>query len=1828
MNLFVESLASYLKQEWDKALNLNNGPKEALFILQSLSPENTFSLFNELEEHRKRWMQRQPLQCHFRVAAGLWRDWQLSTPSDALDRSMARLGGIEPNGERRWIDEADRLTYYRNLRADGDNAIVVVLLGFNHATDQGGQADFHRVDELRLWQQTMGRSFEGWVRRLCERYAPEAGDAEIERFDAAIQQLFQIHSLQLDKLAEYLEIVSNGGKDINSLSELMERFYWHLPFWGIPPLRITEYEKKAAIFLKEADAFICHQRFKSPTEQKKAWKKLTCAFTQGLLERPEESDSDATPIFTSLENYQSSLRDFIFDADAIARRKLLKADLLPVLKILKVKDDKPSTTPKTLRLSGLSIDVMLQAVWLTLQEFKYKQLGARSLSEVLASIKVVVIRFNHDLSADVDAGQDGDDLAQELLNGCLGGLSDIFDDIDWRLPIDEDQALQPQEYWEKKIPLIFDSSKVSFGTSRSRPHVKLRIELEYAPGEEPEEDDEDDSSDQEIETTNKCAFRKAVVWTFEPTQPERVRFQYAQSVLSKWPQETSGHWVLPAFRLPVIEMTALYFAADEDEANRLVSQALSEMHLVNLLSGFNSQSVDGKVRDSVRQLVFSYRAWLETYVKKGYYAANTAYFPGLAKAYRNLSETLLDNTLLGSAEVLRRFYKAFLLVDDKMHPNADYLSSAVAWGLTPAVMELTEGSVCFLRDSFPEILCELALGHNGQTAFDALLRLTKIHRPLAGLVVEMDGHKTLSAEIKSHGLLHCLGKPSDVEKSLAVQTLLREEEIDDDDDIADLLISNEEASVVKQVLKDYVRFYPFANDGLRILALHVDELAAVLSGVGQFLQGYLKECSEEWPAFHCTVTVYSTSSSPMVTENRLAAWRDQSLESSRERGRPLRLSIAHRYAPNRESMIELLRQEALLYDVAFLFQFLEGGLVGEIKTALPFQFDYNPLNISRFPICEYPRPIQKEDVYRRQSQLSNRRLSIQTRHADLSARLLQPQNTDGDHLIFGRIDYHPWQPVVEALHQKSQWVACIDPFVDKYMLCGNESQTRRKIVGFASGLGDYGELNLSVSTEQDTLSRLTELVQGQLDDLLPLQTPGQLEAMAAQVVGEAEAIIGLSSLHAVVGEGEKIREVVGFAAIQRALAKPSAAMNQLLPIDAILHWFADSEVTRRPDLLSVSLSLREDDLPLVEAVVIECKFGQQNPVHLEKASEQVRAGLSHLTQLFAPNRADIGRMKFDRRYWWAQLQRAITSRCLINLSDSDRDKLDRALEYLAEGYFEIAWHAAIFTFWTDEPGPEAVLQALPLQADTLTRPFKAPEGFSIWHLALGYQGLAKLFATQSPASLFSLEDRPSIRVSAEISIPVNETGSGKGQTSAHDIQTHDDEASVLNPPSNLEISKNNDSIELESQNEYVDTSTSDDTVPFGTEPSHHEQMATADTNASSPTQPTAYPVAGGYQSEFVTQMIAPVPERLLIGTRNNGDLVYWHYGHPQLNNRHLLIFGASGSGKTYGIQCLLAEMAVKSLHSLIIDYTDGFLPQQTESRFREITQPENHLVITNKLPLNPFRRQRRLIDPSMPIIEETPYQVACRVASIFSSIFDTMGDQQFASLTRALEAGIENTGFTLDALPDRLRAEGSYGESLANKLEPLIKSKPFREEADSAWNKMLTAPDRWVQVMQLSGLSREIQKLVTEFALWDLYDYACSNGSQYLPIPIVLDEIQNLDHRSDSPIDKMLREGRKFGLSLILATQTTSQFNQEQRDRLFQAGHKLFFKPADTEIARFAELLSQKGNVSKNEWGQRLASLQKGQCWSLGPVLSSNGNLSEKAQLVSITSLEDRNYGA
>lgn len=366
--------------------------------------------------------------------------------------------------------------------------------------------------------------------------------------------------------------------------------------------------------------------------------------------------------------------------------------------------------------------------------------------------------------------------------------------------------------------------------------------------------------------------------------------------------------------------------------------------------------------------------------------------------------------------------------------------------------------------------------------------------------------------------------------------------------------------------------------------------------------------------------------------------------------------------------------------------------------------------------------------------------------------------------------------------------------------------------------------------------------------------------------------------------------------------------------------------------------------------------------------------------------------------------------------------------------------------------------------------------------------------------------------------------------------------------------------------------------------------------------------------------------RVLIGQAiDNQKQVYWEYGNKDLANRHLIVFGRSGQGKTYCIQGLLMEMAKAHCNSLVIDYTNGFLPNHLEDEFNEFVNPQSHFLAQKPLGLSPFRKQKQ--DFGGVILEEQNHIVAGRIASVFNQVYSSIGEQQLATLMNVLEDGVRrhSSKYDFECMLDDLRDEGKVGEALANKLSPMVKSKLFDSNSEQNWQSIFGDENSKTNIIQLASLSRDIMQLATEFTLWDLYAYACSYGNKSNPLPIVLDEVQNLDHRLESPLGKMLTEGRKYGLSLILATQTLSMLSKDEQDRLFQASHKLFFAPAETEIQSYAKLLEQAvPGTNRKAWLDELAKLKKGECISVGLHMNEYGTVEQGARVVKVSSLGDR----
>lgn len=368
--------------------------------------------------------------------------------------------------------------------------------------------------------------------------------------------------------------------------------------------------------------------------------------------------------------------------------------------------------------------------------------------------------------------------------------------------------------------------------------------------------------------------------------------------------------------------------------------------------------------------------------------------------------------------------------------------------------------------------------------------------------------------------------------------------------------------------------------------------------------------------------------------------------------------------------------------------------------------------------------------------------------------------------------------------------------------------------------------------------------------------------------------------------------------------------------------------------------------------------------------------------------------------------------------------------------------------------------------------------------------------------------------------------------------------------------------------------------------------------------------------------------RIRIGRAENSNRdIYWEYGNKGLANRHLLISGKSGQGKTYFMQCLLLEKSKLGIPSIIIDYTEGFLPNQLEPEFVQFlgNKLKHKIVYNEKLPINPFQKNIRDIGGIQ--LPESNTDVAERIKSVFAAVYKSLGIQQQNAIYESVLKGLEQYGEQMDLIKLKEILEedsSSYSKTALSQIRPLIDRNPFSNEISINWADILKSNGE-IYIIQLTGFPRDVQLMITEFILWDLWNYSVRYGNKNNPMPVIMDEAQNLDHTEKSPSARILTEGRKFGWSAWYATQfLKSQLDTDELARLQNASQKVYFSPPEQELSNIAASLT-KDPHEKKHWENKLAALKKGQCIVHGPIKKENGELSNPTVcVVDIIPLSER----
>lgn len=364
--------------------------------------------------------------------------------------------------------------------------------------------------------------------------------------------------------------------------------------------------------------------------------------------------------------------------------------------------------------------------------------------------------------------------------------------------------------------------------------------------------------------------------------------------------------------------------------------------------------------------------------------------------------------------------------------------------------------------------------------------------------------------------------------------------------------------------------------------------------------------------------------------------------------------------------------------------------------------------------------------------------------------------------------------------------------------------------------------------------------------------------------------------------------------------------------------------------------------------------------------------------------------------------------------------------------------------------------------------------------------------------------------------------------------------------------------------------------------------------------------------------------RVLLGTEENtsNHKIYWEYGNKNLPNRHLLIQGKSGQGKTYFIQRILNEVSHSGIPTIIIDYTDGFKKSQLEKDFKRSLGDKLKMIflIKDKFDLNPFKKHNIELDEGIFMLEDNQ-SVAGRFKSVINSVYQ-LGIQQSNCVYEAALRGLNKSEDEMDLSIFREELEKDQSNpaiSTLNKLRELLDKNPF-VSSDFDWSDILDNDEGTVLVIQLTGLSKDVQKTITEFILWDLWNYKASTGSEDKPFNVILDEAQNLDFSEGQPCSKILTEGRKFGWSGWFATQSLKGMSSEEISKFDNAAMKIYFHPTDNSISEDARNISKS---NKKIWESKLSKLNKGDCVVNGSLMSSNNRLLTQAKIIHVDSIND-----
>lgn len=1812
MNYVSKEIKNYIIAKVESQIKAINLGQKMIFMIQSLPEQLMLAVADSICSEL---MSKSDFTIVLKIAKVLTDQWS----EDSFNK--AKSSG--------WTTELTNLACYRNVDAVLDKYNIIILCGSDAVMDSASLADFNECSLKLVWEVGMEGSFRGWLYHKLNRCGIDIHSAsELNSFDSLLVPIMNNGRADLISVSNWLDALDLAYCDstMAALGLMLDSFRC----FGLPNFSSYAYTKKTKKFspyVYKAIDFFAYTMFIDDNQRKKAVKAIdgiaeainTGDDTWGILE--EEAIRGE---YKSGKDLLFGLKNYIQTNDTADKQRLYNSDFVFILdKILKYKKKTEKEKNSVNKIEGSPVEAVLSAVWDCLYDL-YRAKNITNCSDI-AKIAITSEIYKHDMEWDDsegDSSADVADLAREYLHKLIGGL-DAF--INSHLSICGENEL------EVEVISHLDNGAVSCRYSRTAiSELVFTVFIYPQDGDKP--------------------FARRYAWKLPTNQSYRLAVDLLNKACDSMDMpDKSFH--LPMYSIPYYD--ELLKTSSDEELRKVFLHSLRDSRedkefMINLLSGAWINHND-TLLPQYKELAGKYHLFIQAAKEHGLFSAlfDHTKWDVLRKVFEDILDRISTDELVLKSPMAGMILRAFLIIRGRKPGDGDawfgekYEQSGIISVLHPSLLEMVQSQAVYQVSCFNYAI-KLEMERDRRTdafkkhVWQSYLDLSKIRTPLTCLMVDED--LKLDTNVVGYDLIHKIGSPRLGDDLQSTRLMLGiSDDTDDDQSIitdSDMFMETRESKLLNNLLLDYFRLHPHARDGLNIAVYRNQDIQPIIAALHSYLMklsnpketNYYAIKIDQNKSYTVSVSIFTDSADDSNISKWIELWKERweaaETESKFQVYRNCNFSIAHRLI-NQSDPNSFLRMinDNFSTDIAVLYDFIGAGSgSNKFETVDPFDIRTHSL---KYPILEKAVATidSPGDKFKRFRIISNRQFNLSSKLAS-SMHALKSEHTQSGTVVMGTGDLKPWMNIIDAIHTKTEWVICIDPSVDDRLIrdSSKSAELQREIIGFGSGVGVSGEENFTISTEQFSLSDVEIRLRSSIKSLISDSTwsDADYRAIAKGTINVAKELSGLSLVRATGAADQYIRDFMAYALARKILKTDETLLcDNLVSLDAYRHWFDFAESGMRPDLLWLKAKVNAEKRIELSLHLIECKMGNKSEDLLLKAKKQINNGLRVLVPAFKPNfqePTELDDDKPDRRYWWMQLHRLIAAKAKIDRYHYQ--EVISALERLAEGDYHVSWDASVFAYWID---------------DNVTE-FKKT-GF--WKVEGIEQETANVYTIgRKYIKEIAMSSKDSLNPLGDLCNHQQEDDENE-MVEFEDVDTPsrtDDDFDPTNTTFEWDENEADDSEDEDLALEWeVDKpqspETQDGSDEIVNEIKDKESLSEGEQEdkEDKPQEPSAEPII--------------IPDRILLGTTSGGKPVYWEFGHNELANRHVVVFGTSGMGKTYAIQCILCELARKNQNGLVIDYTDGFIPSNIEASARGFIPAAGQTFIYNEpLPINPFKAQ--ISEQDGMVFKDTALTIAKRVASIFKNVYD-LGAQQLPFTIEVIQKGIDRYGddFNLDKLlemfleylEDPLYTKNTV-QTTITKLKPFITSKPFLVDGkEIGWNDIFRDIEHRNRIFQFHKVDKHSCRAIIEFVLWDLYNYVSSYGGKHLPKVIVLDEVQNLDLGPDAPVAKYLTEGRKHGLALITATQTVKGVggvSDAKVSRLFQAELKLFFKPTENEMKEHAQLLNNAiGDVSVKDWTSRLAKLQKGECWVLGRHLDDlSGELRLRAQKVKISSLEDRGF--